>query len=197
MAIRSCLRFPVAAKRLLSPSQVPSRSFWAWLNDVWNRVDENRIKEVGADRAAAEWLIRCGAGVKWKNQDRFDRQYDNLVRIRPKDKILAIDATDSTISHVGFPYLKGLTEVEEFVIERNPYLRDEALVLLKFLQPSLLSLRLVSCVNVTDQGIKSLVNLNRLKQLYLSDLMTVTNATDCVNVLKSGLPDCEIISKLK
>lgn len=30
-----------------------------------NRVDRSRIEEVGPDRACAEWLLRCGAGVKW------------------------------------------------------------------------------------------------------------------------------------
>ena len=27
-----------------------------------------RIKDVGPDRACAEWLLRCGAGLKWKGK---------------------------------------------------------------------------------------------------------------------------------
>lgn len=176
---------------------ITSRFFWGWLNDVCNQVDEARIKEVGADRAAAEWLVRCGAAVRWTGQDHYDRDYDNLIRIRRQDKIVAIDATDSSISRVGFPHLKGLTQVEEFVIVRNPYLGDDALVMLKFLQQSLTSLRIVSCVNVTDVGVESLVSLHRLKRLYLSDLMGVRHAAQCISVLKSGLPECDITAKLE
>ena len=160
-------------------------------------MDIARIKEMGPDRAAAEWLIRNGAAVKWTGQDHFDRDYDRLIRVQRKDKIAAIDATDSSISHAGFLHLEGLTLVEDFVIERNAYLLDEALVLLKFLEPSLLSLRIVSCVNITDRGVKSLVNLRQLKRLHLSDLMNVGNADDCLQALKSGLPQCEIISKIR
>lgn len=160
-------------------------------------MDETRIKSVGADRAAAEWLIRCGAKVKWSNRHQFDSNYDDLVRIRANEKIIAIDASDSTICAIGFPHLQGLTEVEEMIIQRNPYLDDEALVLLKYLKQSLISLTIASCVNVSDTGIKSLVELDRLKYLYLADLMTVKNKSDCLTVLKSGLPDCEIVSKIR
>ena len=43
-----------------------SRPFFGWLNSIFNKVDPQRIADVGADRAAAEWLLRCGAAVKWK-----------------------------------------------------------------------------------------------------------------------------------
>lgn len=46
------------------------RHFWGWFNSIFNMVDANRIEEVGPDRAAAEWLLRCGAKVKWKGRGR-------------------------------------------------------------------------------------------------------------------------------
>ena len=160
-------------------------------------MDEERIKEVGADRAAAEWLIRCGAAVKWTGSENYDRDYDSLVRITRRYSILAIDASDSSVSGVGFPHLKGLKHVREFIVERNPYLDDEALKQLVHLQDSLLSLRIVSCVNVTDAGIQSLSCLHRLRHLYLADLISVKRAEDCLRVLRSKLPDCRIESKVK
>ena len=43
-----------------------ARTFLGWFDAAFNKYDEARVKEVGADRAAAEWLLRCGAGeVGW------------------------------------------------------------------------------------------------------------------------------------
>ena len=33
-----------------------------------------RIKDVGPDRACAEWLLRCGAVVKWKGKGKYFRE---------------------------------------------------------------------------------------------------------------------------
>lgn len=178
-------------------SPVAIRWFWSYLNPIWNQVDAERIKAVGPDRAAAEWLIRCGAKVKWKGHDQYDSNYDNLLRITPKDRIVAIDASDSTVCSIGFPHLHGLQDVEEVIVQRNAYLDDEALFLLKHLQKSILFLTIVSCVNISDVGVKSLVGLDGLKRLYLADLMSVKNASDCLKSLQSALPDCDIICKVR
>ena len=72
-----------------------------------SRVDEDMIKEMGAEAAAAQWLIRNGAKVKWgKNGDMFD-DYDKLMNSEASRSnfISEIDATNSSITHVGFPYL--------------------------------------------------------------------------------------------
>ena len=34
--------------------------------NIDNQVDSERVKEVGVDRACAEWILRCGGGVQWK-----------------------------------------------------------------------------------------------------------------------------------
>ena len=62
---------------LLGINIVSTRGFYAWLNSIFNRVDPNRIKEVGPDRACAEWLIRCGASVKWVNSQKFMKDYNS------------------------------------------------------------------------------------------------------------------------
>ncbi|ETN74547.1 hypothetical protein NECAME_12927 [Necator americanus] len=35
-----------------------------WLLEGFNYYDVQRVKEVGPDRAAAEWVVRCGGAVK-------------------------------------------------------------------------------------------------------------------------------------
>ena len=70
------------------------------------RVDYERIKSIGPDRAAAEWLLRCGAKVRFQGFDRWHHDYNGLPT-GPLDryKIQAIDATESCIMHRGFDHL--------------------------------------------------------------------------------------------
>lgn len=170
-------------------------TFWEWLNRVHNHYDEIRIKEAGADRAAAEWLLRNGASVKWRGRDYFVTDYNDLAGGREK-KIQEIVCVESSISHLGFPYLKDLQYVEKLVVKRNPWLENHALVLLGRLEPirnTLLHLEIVSCGNVTDAGIKSLVNLPNLETLVLADLPYVKNKDECISHLKSALDRCDLV----
>lgn len=71
-----------------------------------NRVDESRIKDVGADRAAAEWLLRCGAGVKWRGSQLTLTDYNSLPPGNYRTLLIEeIDASNSCIMSVGFPHL--------------------------------------------------------------------------------------------
>ena len=71
------------------------------------RPDPQRIEAVGPDKAAAEWLLRNGASVKWTGSQEWLKDYDLLPKegMNKQLKIKEIDATDSSISHIGFPHL--------------------------------------------------------------------------------------------
>ncbi|GCC27371.1 hypothetical protein chiPu_0005795 [Chiloscyllium punctatum] len=87
-------------------SRVCHRNFWGWLNAVFNKVDYDRIKDVGPDRAASEWLLRCGASVRYKGFDKWQKDYNHLpTGPLEKFKIERIDATESCIMFKGFDYL--------------------------------------------------------------------------------------------
>lgn len=68
------------------------------------RVDPSRIKEVGPDRACAEWLLRCGASLRWKNSKTILNDYNSLPVTGGGQKIVEIDATDSAIMDCGFSH---------------------------------------------------------------------------------------------
>jgi len=70
---------------------------------MFGRVDPSRIKEVGPDRACAEWLLRCGAGLKWKNSKSYLTDYNSLPT-PGNQKIIEINATDSAVMDIGFPH---------------------------------------------------------------------------------------------
>lgn len=70
------------------------------------RVDYDRIQAVGPDRAASEWLLRCGALVRYQGYQKWQQDYNGLpTGPLGKYKIEAINATDSCIMYRGFDYL--------------------------------------------------------------------------------------------
>ncbi|XP_054153720.1 ATP synthase subunit s, mitochondrial-like [Oppia nitens] len=167
------------------------RHIWGWLMNVFNRPDPQRIEAVGADRAAAEWLIKNGAAVKWTNGNNWVKDYNILATEDMQRKIKEIDATDSAISHIGFSHLNGLQELDKFIIANNGYIEDSAIEMLGICKQGLRHLEIISCIGVTDKGILSLTQLENLKYLKLFDLPSVKDRDVCLNYLKSRLK-CEI-----
>ncbi|XP_078418682.1 ATP synthase subunit s, mitochondrial isoform X2 [Cetorhinus maximus] len=182
-------------------SYVGHRSFWGWLNAVFNKVDYDRIKAVGPDRAASEWLLRCGASVRYKGFDKWQNDYNHLpTGPLEKFKIEGIDATESCIMFKGFDYLDYLKHVEEIKFQRCIYIQDECLERLckiENLQKSLRWLEIISCGNVTDRGIITLHFLKNLRYLFLSDLPGIEEKEKTLQVLLRALPACEIKVDLK
>ncbi|KFP33570.1 hypothetical protein N325_10538, partial [Colius striatus] len=172
------------------------RHFWGWLNAVFNKVDYQRIEAVGPDRAASEWLLRCGALVRYQGSQKWQQDY-NALPTGPlgKYKIEAIDATDSCIMYRGFDYLDGLEHVTEIKLQMCIYIQDQCLQRLsetKNLQQSLLQLKIISCGNVTDKGIIALHKLRNLEYLYLSDLPGIREKETTAQVLQQALPNLQL-----
>uniref|UniRef100_A0A8C6ELM2 ATP synthase subunit s, mitochondrial n=1 Tax=Microcebus murinus TaxID=30608 RepID=A0A8C6ELM2_MICMU len=133
------------------------------------RVDYERIKDVGPDRAASEWLSRCSLD---------------------KYKIQAIDATDTCIMNIEFDHMDDLEHAEKMRLCKCHYIEDDCLQKigqLEKLQKSLLEMEIISCGNITDKGIIALSNLRNLKYLLLSDLPGVKEKENLVQAFKTAL----------
>ena len=52
------------------------------------RVDKERVKAVGPDMAAAEWVLRLGGRVKFQHLDNWSTDYNRL----PSRAVLSSDA---------------------------------------------------------------------------------------------------------
>ncbi|XP_056281506.1 ATP synthase subunit s, mitochondrial [Pseudoliparis swirei] len=172
------------------------RHFWGWLNAVCNTVDHERIKAVGPDRAAAEWLLRCGAKVRFQGFDRWQHDYNGLPPgPLGRHKIQAIDATESCIMYKGFDHLDGLKDVEEIKFIKCNYIEDaclERLSSIESLQESLSRMEVVSCGNVTDKGLVALHRLRNLERLFLSDLPGIRDKQTTVHRLQTALPRLDV-----
>ncbi|XP_062253317.1 ATP synthase subunit s, mitochondrial [Platichthys flesus] len=172
------------------------RYFWGWLNAVFNKVDYERIKSIGPDRAAAEWLLRCGAKVRFQGFDRWHQDYNGLpTGALDRYKIQAIDATESCIMYRGFDHLDGLKHVEEMKFNKCIYIEDaclDRLSSIENLQESLNTMEVVSCGNVTDKGVIALHQLKNLESLFLSDLPGIKDKQTTADRLQTALPRLDL-----
>jgi H+-transporting ATP synthase F0 complex subunit s len=68
--------------------------------------DKNRVNEVGADRACAEWLLKCGAQVRLKN---WGNPLTDFNKIPPGSKdsfqVEEIFAENCKLMALGFEHL--------------------------------------------------------------------------------------------
>lgn len=169
------------------------RHLWGWLNTIFNLVSEHRINEVGPDRACVEWLMRCGAVVKFIKRERWQMDYNTLpTGDFRKDKIEMIDATDSAVMNIGFTHLKDCHHVRWIRLKNASYVDNEALAKLAYVKDSLEHLEVISCGNVTDKGLANLCNLTNLKYLKLYDLPYVKDRSGCLSRLQATLSSCTI-----
>ncbi|XP_076013681.1 ATP synthase subunit s, mitochondrial [Genypterus blacodes] len=177
------------------------RHFWGWLNAVFNMVDYERIRAVGPDRAAAEWLLRCGAKAKFQGFDRWHHDYNALpTGTLGRYKIQAIDATESCIMYKGFDYLDELKHLEEIKFNKCIYIEDaclERLSSIENLQQTLSMMEVVTCGNVSDKGIIALHRLRNLERLFLSDLPGIKDKQTTVERLQTALPHLDITLDLE
>jgi len=74
-------------------------------NALFARPDHDRIKEVGPNRACAEWLLRCGAALKWKGSDHFQTDYHALPPSNFRSFLIEeVEAVEAGIMDVGFEH---------------------------------------------------------------------------------------------
>lgn len=72
---------------------------------LFDRYDPKRVKEVGPNRACAEWLVKCGAHIKFKNWGSYTNDYNKLPPgAFEAYQIEEVKAVDACIMAPGFEY---------------------------------------------------------------------------------------------
>ncbi|XP_059162279.1 ATP synthase subunit s, mitochondrial-like isoform X2 [Physella acuta] len=127
---------------LLSPiyAQSQKREFWG-IDVAFNKVDEERVKLAGPDRAAAEWILRNGGSIKWTMSSNHLNDYNLLPTTSFEDyKIEEIDLTATDVINMGFEHLNNLQHVKKIRLHGCRCISDEALGLLVHVKDTLVHL---------------------------------------------------------
>jgi len=187
-------------KQLLQPAvqlKSLSRSFlMRALTDIINRPNRERIREIGPDRACAEWLLRCGAYVKFQGMENFMKNYAT-GSVTPLDnpklvsKLVEINAEEASITSTGFPHLRGVGLKKARFYNCN-YFDDEALAKLSLVSETLEELEIGECESISERGLLTLSSLQSLKTLKIYGIPHIKNKESVLKNLKEQLPNCKI-----
>ncbi|KAE9547970.1 hypothetical protein FO519_008822 [Halicephalobus sp. NKZ332] len=173
-----------------------------WIIDSFNLVDKSRVKEVGPDRAAAEWIVRNGGKVKFDKLNDVFTDYNVLIKATaeldprlPAHQVhlVEIDATDSSVSGFGCMHFEGLKHILDVKFVRCKQLHDFGLEYMgNYVGNKVACLTVESCPRITEYGLAHLEKFKALECLTLKDLKRVHKAEDTIEKLKKSLPKCEI-----
>lgn len=85
------------------------------------RLDPDRIKLVGPDKACAEWLVKCGAAVGFHAHNKLVDDYTRLGLFTGRNlKLKEVYAEEATIMNIGFAHF-GKFEIISFHYNMNKY----------------------------------------------------------------------------
>ncbi|CAK1555329.1 unnamed protein product [Leptosia nina] len=180
-----------------SRHKMQARSFWEYVNMMFNKPDHERIKTLGPDRACAEWVLRNGGKVIWADGKQL-ADYNSLPpETESVPKVAVIDGTESSISHYGFSHLNGCTKLWKIILHDNKYIDNRAMEGLEYGKDSLTYVQVSQCINVTDAGLNKLSLLTKLQTLVLFNLTSVNNLEECKKQLQTSIPSCKILGAAK
>ncbi|XP_033326032.2 ATP synthase subunit s, mitochondrial isoform X2 [Megalopta genalis] len=164
------------------------KSIFYWLTVAFNSVNEERRKQLGPDISCAEWLLRNGAFVKWKDSPEEITDYNALPTTYANYKIEVVNAIDAGISYVGFPHFEGCKHIKTIKLDNCRYINDKAISMLPILESSLTQVLLLNLKSITDDGLRELKNLKNLEEIDLQGLSYVENLEAVCAEIKAALP---------
>ncbi|XP_005096709.1 ATP synthase subunit s, mitochondrial [Aplysia californica] len=171
-------------------ANIPKRTFWG-LDVAFNKVDEERVRLAGPDRACAEWVLRNGGTIKWTTSTKYLKNYNLLPSIDFESyKIEEIDLTATNVIGLGFEHLKDLQHVRTIKLHGCRTIQDDALGHLHFVKDSLESLDISRCPMITQKGLAQLQELKKLKQVIIYDLIEIKDLKSVVSHLQQAMPWC-------
>uniref|UniRef100_A0A8R1DGG5 ATP synthase subunit s, mitochondrial n=1 Tax=Caenorhabditis japonica TaxID=281687 RepID=A0A8R1DGG5_CAEJA len=173
-----------------------------WIIEGFNYYDTQRVKEVGADRAAAEWIVKCGGQIKFAQIDESFDDFNALVKRtaqldprRREDNVTleTIRCVDASVTGFGcrhFENLRGIRHVH-FIGCKN--FHDFGLEYMgQHVGDCLKTLHLESCPRITEFGLEHLNKFSALETLILRQLKSVHGKEKVEQKLRKALPKTDI-----
>lgn len=169
------------------------RPFWHFVYYAFNRVDVQRLAEVGPDRCCAEWILRNGGAITLSDRPKsLITNYNSLSSTNAANafQLHTIVAEDIGLLSIGFDHLKGCDHLRCIKLIQCEHIQDDALAKLDFVKGSLRELEIRRCANIGERGLLQLGGLKELKQLTLAELRLVPELKDVEKLLRKELPRC-------
>ncbi|CAB3397423.1 unnamed protein product [Caenorhabditis bovis] len=154
-----------------------------WVLEGFNYYDTQRVKEVGAERAAAEWIVRCGGKVKFAEiGDNFD-DYNVLIKRTaqldprvPADNVTieTIWAENASVTGFGCRHFENLKSIKNAHFIGCKNLHDFGIEYIgQHVGDRLKVLQISDCRRITEFGLEHLKYFSALDRLILTNLKGV------------------------
>jgi len=194
---------------LLQQQHKNTRGFgvWSsWVITAFNRIDQNRLKLVGPDRLAAEWLLKNGAaceldiegptGQLWLNDyNRLPWLKETNMGQKPSlaIRLLKVDGKGAELTDTGLQHLRNLPYLSDLKLNYCRFISDAAIEHI-VTNPVLERLELQG-TQVTLNGVRQLTVLKRLQYLDVSQTQVQeSDVAPLKDVFKQALPKCEVVT---
>lgn len=153
---------------------------------------------LGADLAAASFLIFRGALVKFHGNDEwFKKQKDDEtglpVKYEPGWVVEAIDAANAELYYEGLDNLMCLEGLKALRLAGNPNVDDWFLDRLSQFKETLEHLDISGCPQITEHGLAVLYRLRKLKTITLGHLSHIKNLKLVGLMLEDAIPGCKVL----
>eukprot|EP00123_Amoebidium_parasiticum_P005427 comp16622_c0_seq1/m.14795 comp16622_c0_seq1/g.14795 ORF comp16622_c0_seq1/g.14795 comp16622_c0_seq1/m.14795 type:complete len:220 (-) comp16622_c0_seq1:12-671(-) len=147
--------------RTVAPA-IPSRPIFMWVENIFNRMDRQRLSEAGPDRTAAEFVLRMGGRLKYVPFDgedvsdwvQKDVELPKFQESKPM-KLVAVDLGGITVTTVGMEHIRNLKHLKSINLSDCKYLTDDGLEYLLQGNPSLQQVDLTGS-GVSEAGVSKL-----------------------------------------
>ena len=166
-----------------------------------NRIDEKRLKYIGAGRVAAEWVLLNGGEIKYNDSKTWMTSFWDIPRELMSDDFVLkqVKCDNSTVTSIGFRHIKNIPTLS-YISANNCYYVDDTAISNFMSSVSSNSLKTVELSNtsISPSGLYYLAECQSLKRLDISNCRKVDyshDRADSLDYLRSCLPNCQIITR--
>ncbi|CAD6188248.1 unnamed protein product [Caenorhabditis auriculariae] len=161
------------------------------------RMIPERLLFLGADLAAAHFLVHRGAAVKFLGDDSWykrDKRKQYKLPGRKVENLLieAIDASGTSLMFEGLENLEGLLKLRLLRLANCEYVDDWFLGRVGAMFPELEMLDLSGCDRISAKGLMGLKSMKKLKYLRLEGL-DVKDVGKAALLLEETIPRLQIL----
>ncbi|KCV73029.1 hypothetical protein H696_00578 [Fonticula alba] len=185
----------------------PAPVFSTWVNNIFNSVDNSRIRLLGADLAAAEFFLKADGKIRlegdaeWLTNPqqlllRLDTLCPGIQNKKPKytgptPAIVDADLSGTAITDRGMAYLAGVKGLETLNLSGCQLIGEDAAALIGKL-PQLRELDL-SRTRLTEDQVALAVASPGLRRVCALNMAFPSDVARQAIVMAVRNPDCEII----